>query len=150
MCLFSFLNTGQYWPGGATLFVSVRVGVLLRRSCHRTLLQCKAGNGKLLPIAYERYNGPVRVVQKHGHECIISGLATCNQVGKHGLYPGHYSGKFVAPRTHKTQKPSVGQGLWPLTYLNGMMKLDSSNGVWLENIGPNFWVSCQRTCSWNP
>jgi hypothetical protein len=96
--------------GRGNSFVSVRVGVLLRRSCHRTLLWCKAGNGKLLPIAHERYNGPVQVVRKHGHECIISGVATRNQVGRHGLYPGHYSGIFVAPRTHKMQKPSVSQG----------------------------------------
>ncbi len=113
MCLFSFLNMGQLWLGGATLFVSIRVGVLLRRSCHRTLLWCKAGNKKLLPIAYERSNGPVRVVQKHGQECIISRLATRNQVGRHGLYPGHYSGIFVAPRMHETQKPSISQGLYP-------------------------------------
>ncbi len=71
---------------GQLFFVSVRVGVLLRRSCHRTLLQCKAGNGKLLPIAYERYNDPVQVMQKHGHECIVSRLATRSQVGRHGLY----------------------------------------------------------------
>ncbi len=117
MCLFSFLNTGQLWSGGATLFVSVRVGVLLRRSCHCTLLRCKAGNRKLLPIAYERYNGPVRVMQKHGHECIISGLATRNQVGRHGLYPGYYPGIFIAPRMHETQKPSVSQGQYLILLL---------------------------------
>ena len=111
MCLFSFRNTGQLW-----LF-RVRVGVLLRRSCHCMLLRCKVGNGKLLPIAYERYNGPVRVMQKHGHEWIISRLATCNQVGRHGLYPGYYPGIFIAPRTHETQKPSVSQGLFQLLAL---------------------------------
>ncbi len=41
-------------------------------------------------------------------------LATRNQVGRHGLYPGHYSGIFVAPRMQETQKPSVGQGLYPI------------------------------------
>jgi hypothetical protein len=117
MCLFSFLNTRQLWPGGAILFVSVRVGVLLRRSCHCTLLRCKVGNGKLLPIAYERYNDPVQVMQKHGHECIISRLVTRNQVGRHGLYPGHYSGIFIAPRMHETQKPSISQGLYPILLL---------------------------------
>ncbi len=117
MYLFSFLKMGQLWPGGVTLFVSVRVGVLLRRSCHCTLLRCKAGNGKLLPIAYERYNGPVRVMQKHGHQCIISGLATHNQVGRHGLYPGHYSEIFITPRTHEMQKPSISQGLYPILLL---------------------------------
>jgi hypothetical protein len=81
------------------------------------LLRCKAGNGKLLPIAYERYNGPVRVVQKHEHECIISRLATHNQVGRHGLYPGHYSGIFIAPRMHEMQKPSISQGLYPILLL---------------------------------
>ncbi len=95
VCLFFFLNTGQLWPGGVTLFVSVRVGVLLKRSCHRTLLWCKAENRKQLRIAYGRYNGPIRVMQKHGHKCIIS---NCNQVGRHGLYPGQYSGIFAAPR----------------------------------------------------
>ncbi len=95
VCLFSFLNTGQLWPGGATLFVSIRVGVLLKRSCHCTLLWCKAENGKQLPIAYGRYNSPVWVVQKHGYECIISNR---NQVGRHGLYLGHYSGIFLAPK----------------------------------------------------
>ncbi len=44
-------------------------------------------------------------------------LATRNQVGRHGLYPGHHSGIFVAPRTHKMQKPSVGQGLYPILLL---------------------------------
>jgi hypothetical protein len=91
--------------------------VLLRRSCHCTLLWCKAGNGKLLPIAYERYNGPIRVVQKHRHECIISGLATRNQEGRYGLYPGYYPGIFVAPRTHEPQKPSVSQGLYQILLL---------------------------------
>jgi hypothetical protein len=74
-------------------------------------------SGKLLPIAYERYKGPVRVVQMHGHECTISGLATRNQVGRHGLYPRHYSGVFVAPRAHETQKSSIGQGLYPILLL---------------------------------
>jgi hypothetical protein len=44
-------------------------------------------------------------------------LATCNQVGRHGLYPGHYSRMFIAPRMHKMQKPSVGQGLYPILLL---------------------------------
>ncbi len=108
---------GTALTGRGNSFVSVRVGVLLRRSCHRTLLWCEAGNRKLLPIAYERYNGPIQVMQKHGHECIISGLATRNQVGRHGLYSGYYSGIFVAPRMHKMQKPSVGQGLYPILLL---------------------------------
>jgi hypothetical protein len=56
-------------------------------------------------------------MQKHGHECIISGLATRNQVGRHGLYPGHYSGIFVTPRMHKTQKPSISQGMYPVLLL---------------------------------
>ncbi len=44
-------------------------------------------------------------------------LVTCNQVGKHGLYPGNYSGIFVAPRIHETQKPSIGQGLYQILLL---------------------------------
>ena len=91
--------------------------MLLRRSCHRTLLWYEVGNGKLLPIAYERYNGPIQVVQKHGHECIISGLVTRNQVGRHGLYPGHYSGIFATPRMHKTKKPRISQELYPILLL---------------------------------
>jgi hypothetical protein len=57
---------------GNSFFVSIRVGVLLKRSSHHTLLRCKAENRKQLPIAYGKYNGPVQVMQKHGHECIIS------------------------------------------------------------------------------
>jgi hypothetical protein len=44
-------------------------------------------------------------------------LATCNHMGRHGLYSRHYSGVFIAPRTHETQKPSVGQGLYPILLL---------------------------------
>ncbi len=93
-----------------TLFVSIKVGVLLRRSCHCTLLQCKAGNRKLLPIAYERYSGPVQVVQKQGHKCNISGLATRNQVGRHGLYPGHYSGIFALQECMKRRNQASVRG----------------------------------------
>ncbi len=114
MCLFSFLNTGQLWLGGANLFVSVRVGVLLKRSCHRTLLWCEAGNGKQLPIAYGRYNGPVRVMQKHRHECIISSRS---QVGRHGLYPGHYSGIFVAPKNARNAETKHQSGVYPILLL---------------------------------
>ncbi len=52
------LNTGQLWPGEATLFVSVRVGVLLKRSCHCTLIRCKAENRKQLPVAYGEIQRP--------------------------------------------------------------------------------------------
>jgi hypothetical protein len=122
--------------------------VLLRRSCHRTLLRCKAGNRKLLPITYERYNNPIRVVQKHGHECIISRLATRNQVGRHGLYPGHYSGIFVAPRTHKTQKPSVSQGLYPILLLAVLRSLAScARNMWarIQCMLPKIATSRRKT-----
>ncbi len=85
--------------------------MLLKRSCHCTLLRCKAGNGKQLPIEYGRYNGPVQVVQKHRHECILS---NCNQVGcTLGTTPRY----LLLPRMHKTQKSSVSQGLYPILLL---------------------------------
>jgi hypothetical protein len=95
---------------GNSFFGSVRIGVLLKGSCHRTLLRCEAENGKQLTIAYARYNGPVRVVQKHGHECIISNR---NQVGRHGLYPGHYSGIFVTPKNAQNAETKCQSGAAP-------------------------------------
>jgi hypothetical protein len=53
-----------------------------------------------------RYNGPVRVVQKHGHESTIS---KCHQVGRHGLYSGNDSGVFIVPlnaRNAETKRQS--------------------------------------------
>jgi hypothetical protein len=59
---------------------------------------CSYGAGQRMGINYRlhmgRYNGPIQVVQKHGHKSIISKR---HQVGRHGLYSGHYSGVFVAP-----------------------------------------------------
>jgi hypothetical protein len=56
------------------------------------------GAGQRIGINYRlhmgRFNGFVQVVQKHGHESTIS---KHHQVGRHGLYSGHYSGVFVAP-----------------------------------------------------
>ncbi len=88
--------------------------MLLKRSCHCTLQRCKAENKKQLPIAYGRYNGPVRVVQKHRHQCIIS---NCNQVGRHGLYPGHYSGTFVASKSAQNAETKHQSGAVPILLL---------------------------------
>ncbi len=41
-----------------------------------------------------RYNGPVQVVQKHGHK---STIIKHHQVERHWLYSGHYSRVFAAP-----------------------------------------------------
>ncbi len=65
-------------------------------------------------------------MQKHGHECIISGLATCNQVGRHELYPGYYPGIFIAPRTHEMQKPSISQRLYPILLLALLASMTSA------------------------
>jgi hypothetical protein len=135
VCLFSFLNTGQRWPGGATLFGGVRVRVLLKRSCHHTLLRCKVEIRKQLLIAYGRYNGPIRVIQKHGHECIISNR---NQVVRHGLYPGHYSGIFVNPKNAQNAATKRQSGAVPvllLALLASTTSTYSSLGV-LQGMNP--------------
>ncbi len=55
------------------------------------------GAGQRTGINYQlhmgRYNSPIQVVQKQGHESTISKR---HQVGRQGLYSGHYSGVFVA------------------------------------------------------
>ncbi len=57
-----------------------------------------------------RYNGPVPVVQKHGHESTIS---KHHQVGRHGLYSGHYSGVFVAPTNTQNAETKRQSGAVP-------------------------------------
>ncbi len=56
------------------------------------------GAGWRMGIKYRlhmgRYNSPVWVMQKHGHESTIS---KHHQVGRNGLYSGHYSGEFAVP-----------------------------------------------------
>jgi hypothetical protein len=89
--------------------------VLLKRSCHCTLLWCKAENGEQLPIAYGRYNGPAaQVMQKHRHKCIISNR---NQVGRHGLYPRHYYGIFVTPKSTQNTETKRQLGAVPILLL---------------------------------
>jgi hypothetical protein len=106
---------GTALTGRGNSFVSVRVWVLLRRSCHCTLLRCKAGNRKLLPIAYERYNGPIQVVQKHRHECIISGLATHNQVRRLGCTPATTPGHLLLQECTKSRNQALVRG-WTQSY----------------------------------
>jgi hypothetical protein len=65
-------------------------------------------------------------MQKHGQECIISGLATRNQVERHGLYLGYYPGIFIAPRMHETQKPSISQGLYRILLLALLASMTSA------------------------
>ncbi len=97
--------------------------MLLKRRCYCTLLWWEAENGKQLPIAYGRYNGPIQVMQKHGQDCIIS---NCNQVGRHRLYPGHYSGIFITSENNKMQKPSISQGLYPILLLASLALMTST------------------------
>jgi hypothetical protein len=72
------------------------------------------GAGQRTRINYQlhmgRYNGPVQVVQKHGHESTNS--KRC-QVGRHGLYSGHYSGVFVAATNARNAETKCQSGAVP-------------------------------------
>jgi hypothetical protein len=72
------------------------------------------GAGQRTGINYrlhmKRYNNPVRVVQKHGHESTFSDR---NQVGRHGLYSGHYSGVFVASENARKAETKHQSGTVP-------------------------------------
>jgi hypothetical protein len=57
-----------------------------------------------------RYNGPVQVVQKHGHKSTIS---KHHHVGRHGLYSGHYSGVFITPTNAQNTKTKHQSGAVP-------------------------------------
>ncbi len=73
---------------------SVRVGASLEKlPLHvATVWGVQSGNSYQLHMG--RCKGPIQVVQKHGHKCI---LGARNQVRRHRMYPGHYSGVFVVP-----------------------------------------------------
>jgi hypothetical protein len=72
------------------------------------------GVGRRMGINYQlhmgRYNGPIQVVQKHRYESTIS---NCHQVGRHGLYSGHYSGVFVAPTNAQNAETKCQSGVVP-------------------------------------
>jgi hypothetical protein len=53
-------------------------------------------------------------MQKHGHECTISKR---NQVGRHGLYSGHYSSVFVAPKNTQNAETKCQSGAVPILLL---------------------------------
>jgi hypothetical protein len=72
------------------------------------------GAGQRTRIKYQlhmgRYNGPIQVMQEHRHEYTIS---KCHQVGRHGLYSGHYSGVFVAPTNARNAETKHQSGAVP-------------------------------------
>jgi hypothetical protein len=72
---------------------------------------------------------PLLVTQKREHKFY---MGVCNQVGRHGLYSGHYSRVFVAPenaRNAETKRQSGAVLILLLALLASMTSAYSSLGV---------------------
>ncbi len=67
--------------------------IVTPHAAHMARVRCKV-RIKCLSCT-EKQEGPTQVTQKSRHEFC---MGACNQVERHGLYSGHYSGVFVAPK----------------------------------------------------
>ncbi len=86
-----------------------------------------------------RCNGTVWVVQKHGHKWTITKR---NQVRRHGLYSGHYSGVFIAPKIAQNAETKRQAGAVPILLLAFLALTTSaytSLGV-SQGLNPQRWL----------
>jgi hypothetical protein len=95
-------------------------------AAHMARVQCKAG---ICLSHTKKREGPTQVAQKGGHEFH---MGACNKVGRHGLYSGHYSGVFIAPKNAQNADTKCQSGPGPillLAILASMTSAYSSLGV---------------------
>jgi hypothetical protein len=105
------------------------------QAAHMARVRCEARIKCLSCI--EKQEGPTQVTRKCGHEFHIGAR---KQVGRHGLYSGHFSGVFVAPKNAQNAESKHQSGAVPillLALLALMTIVYSSLGV-LQGLNPRF------------
>ncbi len=65
-------------------------------------------------LVQRKEKAPLLVGQKHKHKFYIG---ACNQVGRHGLYSGHYYRVFVAPKNAQNAETKHQSGAVPILLL---------------------------------
>ncbi len=88
--------------------------MLLKRSCHCTLLRCKGETGN----NYQQHMGDTTALSKSCRSTDMNVLlAIVTKWEDMGCTPGTTPGYSSLPRMHETQKLSVSQGLHPILLL---------------------------------
>ncbi len=136
-----------YWGSTTLSFLVLQLCLRLRtgtgaivvthHATHMARVWCKAGI-KCLSCT-EKQVGPNQVVQKFRHKFH---MGVRNQVGRHGLYSGHYSGVFVTPKCAWNAETMHQSGAVPillLAILALMASAYSSLGV-LQGLNPQRWL----------
>ncbi len=84
---------------GQSLMLGIGAIIVTCHAAHMARVQCKVGI-KCLSCTEEQ-EGPTQDTQNRGHEFH---MGTCDQVGRHEPYSGHYSGVFIAPKNAQNAK----------------------------------------------
>ncbi len=121
---------------GKSLMLGIGAIVVTCHTAHIARVWCKAGIKCLSFI--EKQEGPTQVAQKRRHKIH---MGTGNQVGRHGLYSGHYSRVFVAPKNAQNAETKRQSGKVP-TLLLALSALTTGAyssvvfcRVWTPNVG---------------